>query len=210
MAGLRAYPINTQPLNINRALLSVSDKAGLEPLARALHAAGVQLISTGGTRKTIENWGIPVMDVSEITNFQECLEGRVKTLHPAVHAGLLARMDVADDKSQMEQLGFEAIQLVVVNLYPFEQTVAKDGVTLADALENIDIGGPTMIRAAAKNVGHVCTLTDPSQYDDFISELGKGPISFELRMKLSISAFNRIAAYDTRSEEHTSELQSRT
>ncbi len=197
MAGLKSYPINTEQLVIRRALLSVSDKSGLEPLAKALHAAGVQLISTGGTRTAIESMGIPVADVSELTHFQECLDGRVKTLHPAVHAGLLARMDVDGDRSQMEQLGFEAIQLVVVNLYPFAQTVAKADVTLSDAIENIDIGGPTMIRAAAKNVGHVCVLTDPSQYPDFTEEFSKGPISYELRMNLSAQAFNRIAAYDT-------------
>ncbi len=197
MAGLKAYPIHTAPLTIKRALLSVSDKAGLEPLARALHSAGVQLLSTGGTRKFIEGLGLPVLDVSEITHFAECLDGRVKTLHPAVHAGLLARMDVDDDREQMGQLGFEPIQLVVVNLYPFEQTVSKDGVTLSDALENIDIGGPTMIRAAAKNVGHVCVLTDPAQYGEFVEELGNGPISYEQRLRLSVQAFNRIAAYDT-------------
>ncbi len=197
MAGLKAYPIHTEPLVIKRALLSVSDKSGLEPLVRSLHDAGVQLVSTGGTRKAIEAMGVPVADVSDITNFNECLDGRVKTLHPAVHAGLLARMDVEGDRAQMEQLGFDAIQLVVVNLYPFEQTVATAGVTPSDALENIDIGGPTMIRAAAKNVGHVCVLTDPSQYHDFSEELAKGPISYELRMRLSTQAFNRIAAYDT-------------
>jgi phosphoribosylaminoimidazolecarboxamide formyltransferase / IMP cyclohydrolase len=197
MAGLKAYPIHSAPLSIKRALLSVSDKSGLESLARSLHAAGVQLISTGGTRASIEAMGLPVVDVSTITHFSECLDGRVKTLHPAVHAGLLARMDLADDKSQMEQLGFEPIQLVVVNLYPFEQSVSKVGVTLAEALENIDIGGPTMIRAAAKNVGHVCVLTDPSQYPSFIEELARGPIPFEQRLKLSTQAFNRIAAYDT-------------
>lgn len=197
MAGLKAYPIHTAPLTIKRALLSVSDKTGLEPLARALHSAGVQMLSTGGTRKFIEGLGLPVLDVSEITNFAECLDGRVKTLHPAVHAGLLARMDVEDDREQMRQLGFDPIQLVVVNLYPFEQTVARDGVTLSDAIENIDIGGPTMIRAAAKNVGHVCVLTDPGQYGDFEAELARGPISYEQRLRLSVQAFNRIAAYDT-------------
>jgi phosphoribosylaminoimidazolecarboxamide formyltransferase / IMP cyclohydrolase len=197
MAGLKAHPIHKTSLHIKRALISVSDKSGLEPLVKSLHAAGVQLISTGGTRKSIELMGVPVIDVSSITNFSECLDGRVKTLHPAVHAGLLARMDVADDLSEMAQLGYDPIQLVVVNLYPFEQTVTKLGVTLADALENIDIGGPTMIRAAAKNVGHVCVLTDPSQYPDFIDELEKGPISYEQRLKLSTQAFNRIAVYDT-------------
>jgi phosphoribosylaminoimidazolecarboxamide formyltransferase/IMP cyclohydrolase len=197
MAGLQAHPLYTESLAIKRALISVSDKTGLETLAKALHEAGVEIISTGGTRKAVELMGIPVKDVSEVTNFQECLDGRVKTLHPAVHAGLLARMDVDSDRSQMQQLGFEAIQLVVVNLYPFEQTVAKEGVQLADALENIDIGGPTMIRAAAKNVGHVCVLTDPSQYTGFISELVKGPVSYDLRLELSVQAFNRIAAYDT-------------
>lgn len=197
MAGLKAHPINTAPLYIKRALISVSDKSGLEPLVRSLHTAGVDLISTGGTRSAIEAMGIPVVDVSTITHFTECLDGRVKTLHPAVHAGLLARMDVSADQSQIEQLGYDPIQLVVVNLYPFEQIITTAGVTLAEALEHIDIGGPTMIRAAAKNVGHVCVLTDPWQYPDFIDELANGPISLDQRAKLSIHAFNRIASYDT-------------
>jgi len=196
VAGLTAYPIFEGPLKIQRALLSVSNKEQLEPLARALHARGVELLSTGGTRQSIEKLGIPVKDVSEITNFQECLDGRVKTLHPAVHAGLLARMDVDKDRIELEALGYDAIQLVVVNLYPFEATIAKEGVTMTDAIENIDIGGPTMIRAAAKNVGHVCVLTDPSQYNHFIEALQSDTIPFDLRLKLSMQAFNRIAAYD--------------
>jgi phosphoribosylaminoimidazolecarboxamide formyltransferase / IMP cyclohydrolase len=197
LAGLTAYPLHTKDLLIKRALVSVSDKTGLEPLVRALHTAGVEILSTGGTKKTIESFSIPVKDVSDITQFQECLDGRVKTLHPAVHAGLLARMDIDSDRSDMARLHFEAIQLVVVNLYPFAATVANPNVDLSQALENIDIGGPTMIRAAAKNVGHVCVLSNPNQYDRFLEIFRTGQVSYADRLAFSIQAFNSIADYDT-------------
>jgi len=197
LAGLTAYPIYTEGITIKRALISVSDKTGLEPLVRALHKGGVELLSTGGTKKAIEALSIPVNDVSEITHFQECLDGRVKTLHPAVHAGLLARMDVQKDRAEMDRLNYQAIQLVVVNLYPFEKTVAQADVDLSQALENVDIGGPTMVRAAAKNVGHVCVLSDPNQYARFLEAFETGGISFAERLEFSIQAFNKIAAYDT-------------
>ncbi len=197
MAGLTAYPIYKESLVIKRALISVSDKTNLEQLVRSLHRAGVELLSTGGTKRVIESFSIPVKDVSEITHFQECLDGRVKTLHPAVHAGLLARMDIENDQAELNRLKVEPIQLVVVNLYPFEETVASADVDLASALEHIDIGGPTMIRAAAKNVGHVCVLSDPNQYDVFLKSFSSGSISYADRLEFSIQAFNRIAAYDT-------------
>ena len=157
----------TTPLKINRALLSVSDKTNIVELATALHNSGVTLISTGGTAKTISEAGIPVKDVSEITDFNECLDGRVKTLHPLVHGGILARTSHASDVEEIEKLGISPIELVVVNLYPFKEKVKED-ITPATATEFIDIGGPTMIRAAAKNFAHVGILRSPDQYKDFI------------------------------------------
>lgn len=196
MAG-KAYPLNRNALHIRRALLSVSDKSGLANLVGHLHKAGVELYSTGGTYKEIERLGIPVTEVSTLTHFQECLDGRVKTLHPAVHAGLLARMDVAEDQQDMVRMGYEAFQLLVVNLYPFEATIARNDVTFEQALEQVDIGGPAMIRAAAKNLGHVCVLSHPEQYPAFTAQLTQGSIPFELRLKLSMEAYNHIARYDS-------------
>ncbi|MGN8225852.1 bifunctional phosphoribosylaminoimidazolecarboxamide formyltransferase/IMP cyclohydrolase [Gracilimonas sp. BCB1] len=186
------------PININRALLSVSDKTGLAELAKALHSAGVELISTGGTAKAIEAEGIPVKDVSEVTGFQECLDGRVKTLHPMVHGGILARTSHEPDVNEIQELGITPIELVVVNLYPFKNKVAEPDVTAADATEFIDIGGPTMIRAAAKNFAHVSILSSPDHYADFIEELEeKMTISFETRQKLAKAAFAHTADYDS-------------
>lgn len=186
-----------EPLKINRALLSVSDKAGLLPLARTLHEEGVELISTGGTAHKIREAGIPVRDVSEVTGFKECLDGRVKTLHPIIHGGLLARTSYKADVDEIQELGIEPIELVVVNLYPFKETIEKPDCTPAIATENIDIGGPTMIRAAAKNFAHVCVLTSPQQYEAFGSELkGKKEISFNMRRELARQAFNHTADYD--------------
>ncbi|MDX1666602.1 MAG: bifunctional phosphoribosylaminoimidazolecarboxamide formyltransferase/IMP cyclohydrolase, partial [Saprospiraceae bacterium] len=188
----------TDPLKIKRALLSVSDKNGLIPLAQALHKHGVELISTGGTAQKIRETNIPVKDVSEITGFEEILDGRVKTLHPVIHAGLLARTSHGPDLKQLEDLDIEPINLVVVNLYPFRETVERDDITPSVATEHIDIGGPTMIRAAAKNFAHVCVLTSPRQYDPFIKELGEEEaIRFSTRQELARSAFNHTAEYDT-------------
>ncbi len=193
---LSELPIESLP--IKRALLSVSDKTKLLPLAKALDEAGVELISTGGTARQIREEGITVKDVSEITGFEECLDGRVKTLHPKVHGGLLARTSHQPDVDEIKRLGIDPIELVVVNLYPFKETVSKPDCTPAIATENIDIGGPTMIRAAAKNFAHVCVLTDPDQYDSFIDELKKGnAISFDMRRELARQAFNHTANYDT-------------
>lgn len=187
-----------EPLNIKRALLSVSDKTGLLPLAQALHKAGIELISTGGTARHISEADIPVKDVSEITGYRECLDGRVKTLHPAVHGGILARTSHQPDVEELQELGIAPIQLVVVNLYPFRQTIAKPGVTEAEATEFIDIGGPTMIRAAAKNFAHVCILTNPAQYPAFVEQMAEnGNIDFSLRKSLARDAFSHTAAYDT-------------
>ncbi|WP_020402529.1 bifunctional phosphoribosylaminoimidazolecarboxamide formyltransferase/IMP cyclohydrolase [Gracilimonas tropica] len=186
------------PLKIKRALLSVSDKTGLPELAKALHQSGVELISTGGTAKAIEAEGIPVKDVSEITGFKECLDGRVKTLHPMVHGGILARTSYQPDVDEINELGITPIELVVVNLYPFKDKVAEHSVTPAEATEFIDIGGPTMIRAAAKNFAHVSILSSPNQYDAFTEELEeKMAISFETRQKLAKAAFAHTADYDS-------------
>jgi len=184
-------------LTINRALLSVSDKTGIVPLARALHKTGVQIISTGGTAKKVREAGIPITDVSKVTGFEECLDGRVKTLHPIIHGGILGRTSYQPDREEMNRLDIKPIELVVVNLYPFKETISEADCTPAIATENIDIGGPTMLRAAAKNFAHVCVLTSPSQYDDFSAELEKeGTISFQKRQKWAKMAFNHTANYD--------------
>jgi phosphoribosylaminoimidazolecarboxamide formyltransferase/IMP cyclohydrolase len=149
-------------MSIARALLSVSDKTGLADFARYLHESGVELLSTGGTAKVLREAGLPVIDVSEFTGAPELFEGRLKTLHPKVHGGLLHKRDDKEHLAQAKEHGIPPIDLVVVNLYPFEETVAKDGVTLADAIENIDIGGPSMLRSAAKNYAAVTVVTDPA------------------------------------------------
>lgn len=185
------------PLKIKRALLSVSDKKGIIELAGALHKHGVELISTGGTAQTLKQHNLPVADVSSLTGFPECLDGRVKTLHPKIHGGILGRTSHPDDVSEMKKLEIDPIELVVVNLYPFKETVASADVTPAIATENIDIGGPTMIRAAAKNFAHVAVLSDPGQYVQFISLLEeKGAIPFEFRRTLARKAFGHTADYD--------------
>ncbi len=144
-----------------RALISVSDKTGVVEFAKKLTELGYEIISTGGTAKTLAAAGVKNIGISDITGFPECLDGRVKTLHPAVHAGLLARRDDPDHMKQIEKLGISPIDVVCVNLYPFKATIMKDGVSLEDAVENIDIGGPTMIRAAAKNYKDVAVVVDP-------------------------------------------------
>lgn len=180
-----------------KALISVSDKTGVLQFAQGLHALGVQLLSTGGTAKLLAEAGLPVTEVAEHTGFPEMLDGRVKTLHPKVHGGLLARSDLPAHVAAMEQHGIERIDLLVVNLYPFEATVAKEGCTLADAIENIDIGGPAMVRSAAKNWRDVAVLTDAGQYAQVLRELQEqGKVSEATKFRLSVTAFNRIAQYD--------------
>lgn len=187
----------TQSIKPKRALLSVSDKTGIADLGQTLHNHGVELISTGGTANVLRDAGLPVTDVSEITRFRECLDGRVKTLHPVIHAGILARTSHAPDVEELNQLEIDPIELVVVNLYPFESTVADDKITPAIATEHIDIGGPTMIRASAKNFAHVSILTSPKQYRDYADELTENrSISFSTRRKLARKAFEHTAAYD--------------
>jgi len=196
------------PLTIKRALLSVSDKEGIIDLAKVLSGAGVELISTGGTAKAIKEAGIEVTDVSEITGFTECLDGRVKTLHPNVHGAILARTSHQPDVDELNSLGIKPIELVVVNLYPFADTVSSSKQTsTATATEYIDIGGPTMIRAAAKNFAHVCVLTSPEQYQQFIGEFEKHQsVSFTNRQQFAREAFNHTAWYDTQIANYFSEL----
>lgn len=198
MSSANITPLFKGKIKIKRALLSVSDKTGIVELAKVLHENGVELASTGGTFKHIKESGIPVTEVSEITNFPECLDGRVKTLHPAVHAGILARTSYPEDVKTLNKLNIKAFELVVVNLYPFLETISKPDTDLAKAIEFVDIGGPTMVRAAAKNFSHVAILTSPSQYDDFISEFAdSGEIGFETRLNLSRDAFQHTADYDS-------------
>ncbi|HTI98853.1 MAG TPA: bifunctional phosphoribosylaminoimidazolecarboxamide formyltransferase/IMP cyclohydrolase [Dongiaceae bacterium] len=182
---------------IQRALLSVSDKTGLIPFAQTLAAAGVELISTGGTAKTLRDAGLAVKDISEHTGFPEMLDGRVKTLHPKVHGGLLYIRGNATHEAAVQQHGIAPIDLVVVNLYPFEQTVARPNVALHDAIENIDIGGPSMLRSAAKNHDSVTVIVDPADYAP-VAELIKttGNTTLELRRQLAAKVFARTAAYD--------------
>jgi phosphoribosylaminoimidazolecarboxamide formyltransferase / IMP cyclohydrolase len=190
------------------ALLSVSDKTGIVELAQAFHALGIKLLSTGGTATLLAKAGLPVTEVAAHTGFPEMLDGRVKTLHPKIHGGLLARRDASAHMSAIEQHGIEPIDLLVVNLYPFEATVAKPGCTLEEAIENIDIGGPAMVRSAAKNWRDVTVLTDPTQYAQVLAELrAEGRTSERTRFACSVAAFNRIAQYDAAISNHLSALQ---
>lgn len=179
------------------ALLSVSDKTGIVELAKELNALGVKLLSTGGTAKLLAEQGLPVTEVADHTGFPEMLDGRVKTLHPKIHGGLLARRDLPEHMAALGEHGIATIDILCVNLYPFEATVAKEGCTLADAIENIDIGGPAMVRSAAKNWKDVAVLTDAGQYAKVIAELKQdGKVSLPTKFALSVAAFNRIAQYD--------------
>src|SRR4051812_17879084 len=190
------------------ALLSVSDKTGIVELAQALHGLGIRLLSTGGTAKLLADAGLPVTEVADHTGFPEMLDGRVKTLHPKVHGGLLARRDLPEHMDALRQHGIAAIDLLVVNLYPFEATVAKPGCTLEDAIENIDIGGPAMVRSAAKNWKDVAVLTDASQYAKVIEELkAGGKVSEKTKFALSVAAFNRISNYDAAISDYLSGRQ---
>ncbi|MGF0115918.1 bifunctional phosphoribosylaminoimidazolecarboxamide formyltransferase/IMP cyclohydrolase [Promicromonospora sp. Marseille-Q5078] len=180
---------------VKRALLSVYDKTGLTELATALHAAGVELVSTGSTAARIADAGVPVTRVEELTGFPECLEGRVKTLHPRVHAGILADTRKADHLAQLADLGIETFELVVVNLYPFAATVAS-GAGPDEVVEQIDIGGPSMVRAAAKNHPSVAVVVDPARYDDVTAAVQGGGFTFAQRKRLAAAAFAHTAQYD--------------
>jgi phosphoribosylaminoimidazolecarboxamide formyltransferase / IMP cyclohydrolase len=189
------------------ALISASDKTGIVEFAQALHALNIRLLSTGGTAKLLADAGLPVTEVAQHTGFPEMLDGRVKTLHPKIHGGLLARRDLPEHVAAIKQHGIDTIDILAVNLYPFEATVAKPGCTLEDAIENIDIGGPAMVRSAAKNWKDVTVLTDASQYAGVLAELkSAGKTSDKTRFACSVAAFNRIAQYDAAISNHLSAL----
>src|SRR6202030_2270240 len=185
-------------MKISRALISVSDKTGVAAFARALEGQGIDVISTGGTAILLRKEKIPVREISSFTAFPEVLDGRVKTLHPRVHGGLLYKRGNAKHEAEARECGFDPIDLVVVNLYPFEATVAKRGVALAEAIENIDIGGPSMIRSAAKNYESVTVVVDPADYDAVLENMhdNDGETTLKLSERLAIKAFNRTAEYD--------------
>ncbi len=190
------------------ALISVSDKTGILEFAQALHALGIKLLSTGGTAKLLADADLPVTEVADHTGFPEMLDGRVKTLHPKVHGGLLARRDVSEHMAALKEHDIATIDLLVVNLYPFEATVAKPGCTLEDAIENIDIGGPAMVRSAAKNWRDVGVLTDASQYAGVLAELkADGKLTNKTKFALSVAAFNRISQYDGAISDYLSSIQ---
>lgn len=197
---MSAAPSTTPPVSenvrpIRRALVSVYDKTGLEELAQGLHAAGVELVSTGSTAARIAAAGVPVTEVSELTGFPECLDGRVKTLHPRVHAGVLADLRLESHRAQLAELGIEPFDLVVVNLYPFAATVAS-GATADECVEQIDIGGPSMVRAAAKNHPSVAVVVDPARYADVLKAVQSGGFDLLTRKRLAAAAFAHTAAYD--------------
>ena len=179
---------------VARALLSVADKAGLTEFASAIDALGIAILSTGGTRRALLAAGIDATEVSAVTGFPEIMDGRVKTLHPVLHGGILGRRDM--DAPTMARHGIEAIDLVAVNLYPFEETVARPGCSLAEAVENIDIGGPALLRAAAKNHRHVLVLADPADYAEAAERLANRQLDDDYRLRLAAKAFARISAYD--------------
>lgn len=179
-----------------RALISVSDKTGVVEFAQKLRMLGVEIISTGGTASRLTESGVDVIGISQVTGFPECLDGRVKTLHPAVHGGILAMRDKEEHTKQLEELGIQPIDIVAINLYPFKETILKEGVTLEDAIENIDIGGPTMLRSAAKNHRDVVVICDPADYVPVMEELEVGSVSYDTRYRLALKVFQHTAAYD--------------
>lgn len=189
-----------------RALISVSDKTNIEVLAKALHEQGMELVSTGGTKKKLQEAGLPVLSVSEVTGYPEILDGRVKTLHPKIHSGLLAIRGNEDHDKQMEELDLTHIDVVVVNLYPFQQTISNPSDSYADAIENIDIGGPSMIRAAAKNYNKVTVLVDAEDYTDVLRQLQEtGEVNISTRRRLAAKAFRHTASYDALIAQYMSE-----
>jgi phosphoribosylaminoimidazolecarboxamide formyltransferase/IMP cyclohydrolase len=183
-------------VSVERALLGVYDKRGIVELAAGLVELGVEILSTGGTARALRDGGVPVREVSDFTGHPEMMDGRVKTLHPHVHGGILARRDRPEHLAELESLGRGRIDLVAVNLYPFEATIARPGATFAEGVEQIDIGGPTMLRAAAKNHEGVIVLSDPEQYARVLAALRAGEVDAALRRELALAAFRRTAAYD--------------
>ncbi|MBI5188051.1 MAG: bifunctional phosphoribosylaminoimidazolecarboxamide formyltransferase/IMP cyclohydrolase [Nitrospirae bacterium] len=183
---------------IKRALISVSNKKGIVDFAKALNSMGIEILSTGGTAKTLRDSGIPVRDVSEYTGFPEMLDGRLKTLHPKIHGGLLSRRNNPKDMEDIKKHGIDTIDLVVVNLYPFEETISRPGVTFAEAIENIDIGGPAMLRSASKNFQDVAVIVDPSDYEKIVDEMNSlnGDLSYRTRVELAKKVFRHTSKYD--------------
>src|SRR5438105_303502 len=194
----RSGSLKLNVATITQALLSVSDKTGLTDFARGLSALGIALLSTGGTARALTEAGLPVTEIGAYTGFPEMLDGRVKTLHPKVHAGILARRDLDTHRAALRQQAIPTIDLVVVNLYPFRETVARPGCSLEEAIENIDIGGPTLVRAAAKNYAHVGIVVDPQDYPVLLAELRDAAraLSAATRFRLAQKAFSHTAAYD--------------
>ena len=184
--------------HIKRALISVSNKKGVLDFAKALHVMGIEILSTGGTAKSLRDAGVPVKDVSEHTGSPEMLDGRVKTLHPRIHGGLLSRRDNPKDMEEIKKHGIDTIDMVVVNLYPFEETIAKPGVTFDEAIENIDIGGPAMLRSASKNFKDVAVIVDPSDYEKVITEMKSrdGGLRYKTRFELAKKVFKHTSRYD--------------
>lgn len=184
---------------IKRALMSVTDKSGLGEFGRFLAERGVEILSTGGTAKLLRDHGVPVVEVSDYTGFPEMLDGRVKTLHPKIHGGILGRRDLETHREQMAKHGINPIDLVVVNLYQFEKAIAQPGVGLEEAVEHIDIGGPTLIRAAAKNYAHVTVVVDPADYPKVMQEMKAhhGATTLATRFQLARKVFELTGAYDT-------------
>ncbi|MDI6890849.1 MAG: hypothetical protein QMC83_07940 [Thermodesulfovibrionales bacterium] len=183
---------------IKRAIISVSNKKGIVEFAKALNSMGIEILSTGGTAKALRDAGIPVKEVSEYTGFPEMLDGRLKTLHPKVHGGLLSRRDNPKDMEEIKKYGIGTIDMAVVNLYPFEETISRPGVTFAEAIENIDIGGPAMLRSASKNFQDVAVIVDPSDYEKIIEEMKglKGGLSHRTRLELAKKVFRHTSKYD--------------
>ncbi len=183
---------------IKRAVISVTDKSGIQEFAKALEEMGVEIVSTGGTARVIREAGVTVKDVSKLTGFPEMMNGRVKTLHPKVHGGILALRDNPEHVAEMKDNGIPEIDLVVVNLYAFENTVAREGVTLAEAIENIDIGGPTLLRSSAKNFKFVTVVVDPSDYDGILEEMKEngGATTMKTRFRLAKKVFATTSTYD--------------
>jgi len=183
---------------IKKALISVSDKSGIVEFAKTLQDLGVEILSTGGTAKILKEAGVNVTEVSNYTGFPEILDGRVKTLHPKIHAGLLALRDNAQHMATLKEHAIDPIDMVIVNLYPFEKTISKEGVTFQEAIENIDIGGPTLLRAAAKNFASVVVIVDPADYDRVKQELqsNNGQVSYKTRAELAQKVFATTSRYD--------------
>lgn len=184
-------------MTIKRALISVSDKTGIVEFAKKLEKNGIDIISTGGTFRALKEAGVSVIPVSDVTGFPEMMDGRVKTLHPKIHGGILALRDNPGHLKAMEENGIIGIDLVVVNLYPFQETIKKPNVTREEAIENIDIGGPSMIRAGAKNYKYVTVVVDPTQYDDIIARIEGNTLTEEFRLSLAQKAFLHTAIYDS-------------